>query len=160
MFETLCFVVNFEPFHAENLEEHALDQVMTKNGSLRDLLSFGRQLNAAARNGDQAISSQSLEGSGYCRWCHGKPMGKERGDHGLAFRLSLRNGLEVVLFGNRDHYDFDRNLFLTTLYHQSPRAASTANAQTCCTWPVIASDYAVIREESAAAVRSFFSTTR
>ena len=48
MLETLCFVVNFKPSHAENLGEHALDQVMAKNGSLRDLPSFGSQLNAAA----------------------------------------------------------------------------------------------------------------
>src|ERR1039458_9095643 len=94
MLETLCFVVNFNPSHAENLGEHALDQVMAKNGSLRDLPSFGSQLNAAALNDDQAIFSQSFKGSGYCRRRHGKPMGKERGDHGLAFRLGLCNGLE------------------------------------------------------------------
>ena len=31
--QTLCFIVNVNPFHPEYLGEHALDQVMAKNGS-------------------------------------------------------------------------------------------------------------------------------
>jgi hypothetical protein len=79
MLQTLCFFVNVNPFHFENLGEHALDQVMAKDGSLRDLPSFGTELNSTALgNSDQTVSSQPLEGSGYCRWRDGEPIGKER----------------------------------------------------------------------------------
>ena len=115
MLQALGFLVNVNPFHAENLEEHALDQVMAKNGSLGDLASFGGQLNAALLQGDQSVSSQPLEGRGDRRWRYAKPMGQERGDHRLPFRLSLGNGLEIVLFGNGDHHDVVASLSLSLL---------------------------------------------
>lgn len=120
MLQTLCFFVNVNPFHSENLREHALDQVMAKNGSLRDLPSFGTELNSTALgNSDQTVSSQSLEGSGYCWWRDGEPMGEERGDDGIALRLGLGDGLEIILFGNGDHHDIDGNRCLPILYHHS-----------------------------------------
>src|SRR5208337_639916 len=64
MLQALCLIVNFKPSHAEYLEEHALDQVMAKNGFFRDLPSFGSQLNAAFFQGDQTVPSQPLEGRG------------------------------------------------------------------------------------------------
>jgi hypothetical protein len=58
MLQTLCFVVNVNPFHPENLGEHALDQVMAKNGSFRDVPSFASELNPAAfSNGDRLFAA-------------------------------------------------------------------------------------------------------
>src|SRR5260370_33709649 len=106
MLQTLCFIVNVDPFHPENLGEHAVDQVMAKNGSFRDFPSFGSELNPAALSkGDTTVSPQPLEGGCYCRWRHGKPMSKECGDYGIAFRLGLCNGLQIIFLGNGDHHD-------------------------------------------------------
>ena len=119
MLETLCLLVNFNPFHAENLGEHALDQVMPKNGSLRDFSSFGSQLNAASLQGDQTVSSQPLESRGDRRRCTESQCASSAGITALAFRLRLGNGLEIVLFGNGDHHDIHGTLYLTILYHHS-----------------------------------------
>src|SRR5580693_5474741 len=101
MLQAFCFVVNVNPFHPENLGEHALDQVMPKNGSFRHVPSFRSELNPTALGKSyQTVSSQPLEGGGYRRWRNGKPMSKECGDHGIAFRLGLGNGLEIIFLGN------------------------------------------------------------
>ena len=57
MLQALRFLMNFDPAHAENLREHALDQVMAKNGLPGNLPSFGSQLDAAALlDADQSVS--------------------------------------------------------------------------------------------------------
>src|ERR1017187_6160067 len=90
MLQTLCFIVNVDPFHPENLGEHALDQVMAKNGSFSDFPSFGSELNTAALSkGDETVSSQPIKGGGYC----------------IAFRLGLCNGLQIIFLGDGDHDD-------------------------------------------------------
>src|ERR1035438_9271037 len=106
MLQTLRFFVNLNPIHAENLRKHALDQVMAKNGSFRDLPPLRSEQNTAALlNSDQTISSQSFEGSGYRRWGHGKPMGEESGDNRAALGLGFCDGFEIVLLRNSDHHD-------------------------------------------------------
>ena len=44
MLQPLCFVVNLKPSHPEDFGQHALNEVMPKNGLLGYLPTLGRKL--------------------------------------------------------------------------------------------------------------------
>ena len=68
MLQPLSLVVNLIPCHTEDLGQHALNQVVSKDSSLRNLLTSRRELNAAvALNNDQAIFLQALQCGSYRR---------------------------------------------------------------------------------------------
>jgi Fe2+ transport system protein FeoA len=57
-------------------KENYLKAIAEAEAEGNTVISALSELNPAALgNGDQAVSSQPLEGGGYCRWCHGKPLG-------------------------------------------------------------------------------------
>lgn len=104
MLQALGLVVNLIPRHAKDLSQHALNQVMSKDGSFGNLPTCRRQLNAAvALYDDQTILLQAFQRSSHSRPCDREPMGERGGDYGLAFRFSFCDSLQIVLFRDRDH---------------------------------------------------------
>lgn len=103
MFEALGFVVNLPPFHAEDLVEHALDEVMADHGTARDFTAFGGELHATVLYADEAVALEPAERHGDGGRRHGEPVRERGGDDLLAFALGFEHGLEVVLLGDGDH---------------------------------------------------------
>jgi len=60
-------------------------------------------------------------------------MGEECGDYGIAFRLGLCNGLQIIFLGDGDHHDSASTLPPLTLV-VGPRASVTALAKDG--WPI------------------------
>ena len=104
MLQSFGFVMHLVPLHAEDLVQHALDQVMAHRELPRDLSSFGRQLHPAIlADRNQSVALQPAQRHGYRRGGHREPVCQTRRNHLLAFTFSLQNGLEIVFFGNCDH---------------------------------------------------------
>ena len=85
MFQLLGFIVNLEPLHAENLGEHAFDQMVTFQqpfGNQATRLSQGDPPLAA--NPDQAIPLQALDCGGNSRRGDQKPPGECGGNDDFA----------------------------------------------------------------------------
>jgi len=101
--EALGFGVNLVPFHAEDFGEHALDEVMAEGGAMRGFAAFRGELERAVGGGvDVAVFAETAKGLGDSRRGDPEPLGEEGRDDGVAFALSLNDGLEVVLFGDGD----------------------------------------------------------
>src|SRR5580704_15898035 len=92
---------------------------MTKDGSLGNLPSPRGELNEAVLRSDEPISSEALQGGGHGWRCHRKPVCEGSGDDILAFRSSLGNGLQIVLFLNRNHRGTQSGSDLCRVYHYS-----------------------------------------
>jgi hypothetical protein len=60
-------------------------------------------------------------------------MSKECGDYGIAFRLGLCNGLQIIFLGDGDHHDSDSTLSPLALV-VGPRGSVTAVAKDG--WPI------------------------
>ena len=104
--QLLGFVVDLVPLHAENLGEHALDQMMPVQQPVGDIAarpasvkvvpsrparisaSRFRRLMAMVTAGAETFSQRA----------------RVAGDYRLAFALGLRNGLEVILLGYGDFH--------------------------------------------------------
>ena len=106
MLQTLGLVVHLVPFHAENLGEHALDQVMAKSELARDLAARCSQADVAVSlHANQAVSFQAPQCHGDGRGRNRKPVGQRGGDDALAFAFSFQDRLQIVFFGDGNHLE-------------------------------------------------------
>ncbi len=104
MFEALGLIVNAVPLHAEDLAEHALDEVMALGEFAGDLATGGSEADAAIGvDAHETIFLEAAQGHGDCGRRDFEPVGERGGDDGFAFAFGLENGLEVILFGDGDH---------------------------------------------------------
>jgi hypothetical protein len=101
--EPLGFFVNLVPLHAEDLAQHALDEVMAQGGAIGGFAALlGQAYDAVGAHQDEAIALEALEGHGHGRRRDFKPM-RERGrNHLEAFGVGLKNGLQVVFLRDVD----------------------------------------------------------
>ena len=103
MFQLLSLVMDLVPFHAEDLRQHPLNEVMPVQQAICDFPAGGgkRQLSFLAYI-DQTVAFQPLDrhGDGWGR--NVQPACQAGRNHNLAFTLSFRDGLEIVLLGGGD----------------------------------------------------------
>ena len=93
-------LVNLVPFQAEDLGEHALDEMVAIEQAAGDLAAGrGEGDLALGGNADERVALQPLNGHGYGRRGHVQPSRQGDGFDGFAFRFGLGDGLEVVLLG-------------------------------------------------------------
>jgi hypothetical protein len=96
-------VVDFVPLHAENLGEHALDQVMAVKQTSCNRTTFAGETDFTfGGNANQVISFQALD-------CHRhggrrdiQPSRQRSRNNGFTFRFRFGNRLEIVLFRDGD----------------------------------------------------------
>src|SRR5271165_84796 len=73
----LGFVMDFVPLHAENLGQHAFDEVVADDGAFGDFAALRREPNVTvAPDRYKAILRQSLQGKCNGRSGDGEPMGE------------------------------------------------------------------------------------
>lgn len=103
--EALGLVVHLPPFHAEKLRQHAFDKVMTEGEFAGDFATCGGEANVAiGEDADEAVFLETAEGHGHGGGGNFEPIGEAGGDDGFAFGFGLEDGLEVILFGDSDHW--------------------------------------------------------
>ncbi len=103
VFHLLGFLVDLVPLHTENLRQHALDQVMAIHHAVGDFAALARERDfTGRRDADQAVALQAADGHGHRGRRNLEPAGQRGGDNHFAFAFGLRNGLQVILFGNGD----------------------------------------------------------
>jgi len=101
--EAFGFGVNLVPLHAEDLGEHALNEVVAECGAVRGFASLGCELErAVGRRVYVAVFAKAAESLCDRGRRDAEPLGEEGRDDGVAFALGLEDGLEVVLFGDGD----------------------------------------------------------
>src|SRR5271157_4117315 len=101
MLQLFGFVVHFVPFQTENLGQHALDQVVPVPQPAGDLPAGRRKRNLSlGAHADQPVPLQPLNRHRDRRRRNVQPARHRDGLDRLAFRLGLRDGLEVVFFGD------------------------------------------------------------
>ena len=104
MFQLLGLVVDFPPFHAEKLGEHAFDEMVAQSEFAGDLAAgCGKADVAVGLDTDQAIFFQAADRHGDGGGGDFQPVGETGGDDGLTFALGFKDGLEIVFFGDGDH---------------------------------------------------------
>lgn len=102
--EAFGFVVDLPPFHAEELGEHAFDEVVAQRELAGDLAAGGGETKVAiGLNADQSIllqtaNSHSDGGSGDLQ-----PVSESRGDDGFTFTFGFEDSFEVVFLGDSNH---------------------------------------------------------
>src|SRR6185437_490760 len=95
--------MNFVPVHAEDLTEHALNEVMAQGGAVSGFAAGGREADDAVRvHVDEAITFEALERHGDGGGRDLKPVSEDCGNYLAAFGLGFEDGLEVVLLGYVD----------------------------------------------------------
>src|SRR5262249_11813142 len=104
MLQPLRFFMHFIPFHAKDLREHALDEMVAEDGALSDPAAFTRQFNmSVGRHAGQAVFGQAFERSGDSGPGYGQPVGQRGSDYRLALGFGFGSSLEVVFLGNGNH---------------------------------------------------------
>jgi len=99
----LSLFVNLVPLHAENLRQHPLDQMMPVHHAISDFAPLARQRYFPRRSdADQAIALQTPDRHGDRRRRNLQPARQRSRDDHFALALRLRDGLQVILFGDGD----------------------------------------------------------
>ncbi len=103
MLQALRLLVNLVPLHAEDLAEHALDEVMTQGRAIGRLAPHrGEPHDAVCAHLYEAVALQPLERHGHGRRRDLKPVRERGGNYLPALRLRLEDGLQVVFLRNVD----------------------------------------------------------
>lgn len=101
--EALGLVVDLVPGHAEDLREHALDEVVAEGGAVGGFASGGGEAeDAVVVDFDKSIAAKAAKGHGDSRRRDGEPVGEGGRDHGASLALGFENRLEVVFLRNGD----------------------------------------------------------
>ena len=101
--QALRLLVNLVPLHAEDLAQHALDEVMAQGGVIGGFAALpGEAHDAVGAHLDEAVALEALEGHGHGRRRDLKPVRKRGGNHLEALGVGLENGLQVVFLRNVD----------------------------------------------------------
>ena len=97
--QPLRLFVNLVPLHAEDLAQHALDQVVPQRRPVSRLSSRRRQAHNPVRaHLHKTIPLQPLQRHGHRGGRNLKPVRQHRRNHLVPLGLSLQNGLQVILF--------------------------------------------------------------
>jgi hypothetical protein len=103
VFKTLGLFVDFVPSHAEDLAQHAFDEMVADSGMVGGLpAQNGETDDAVIANLDIAVALEPLERHGHGRRGNLKPVGEHGGDDLMALGFGFKDGFEVVLFGDVD----------------------------------------------------------
>jgi len=106
VFEALRFVVHLVPGHIEDFAEHAFDEVVALGQLAGDLFSGRGQANAAfVVDADKSIFLQAADGHRDSRRGNVEPMSERGGDDGFSLAFGFEDRLEVIFFGNGDHWN-------------------------------------------------------
>jgi len=82
---------------------YTLDQVMAVHHAVGDFAALARERYfTGRRDTDQAVTLQAADGHGHRGRRNLEPAGQRGGDNHFAFAFGLRDGLQVILFRNRD----------------------------------------------------------
>ena len=101
--QLLGFIVDLVPFHAEDFCEHALDEVVPVQETVRYSPAGARESDLPfAAYADELIALEPPDGHGNGRRRNLEPAYQRRGNYVLAFRFRLGDGFEVVLLRDGD----------------------------------------------------------
>src|ERR1700676_508993 len=106
MLQPLGLVVHPIPLHPENFRQHPFDEVMTKRKPMCDFAPRRGQTDLpVALHPYQSVFFQAAKSHSDRGRRHRKPVGKGSRDDSLAFAFSGKNCLQIIFFGNRDHWE-------------------------------------------------------
>ena len=104
MLQPLRFVMHLVPFHAEDFVQHAFDEVVADGCATCNLAPGRCELDAAVvADRNQTIAFEAPQCHSNRRRGNREPVRQARRDDLFALALRLKDGLEIVLFGNRNH---------------------------------------------------------